>query len=110
MARHGVRPGSKSDVDVQELQLRIGVRMVNEAIQCLQEGILENPVDGDIGAVFGLGFPPMTGGPFRYVDSVGASTVVAHLERFADKYGKRFKPADLLVEHAKKGTKFHSKA
>jgi enoyl-CoA hydratase / long-chain 3-hydroxyacyl-CoA dehydrogenase len=109
MARHGVRPGSKTDVNVEDMQLRIGLRMVNEAIQCLQEGILENPVDGDIGAVFGLGFPPMTGGPFRYVDSVGASTVVSHLERFASTLGKRFRPADLLVEHAKRGTKFHTK-
>lgn len=110
LERHGVKPGSKKDVDVRELQERIGMRMVNEAVQCLQEGILENAVDGDAGAVFGLGFPPMTGGPFRYVDAVGASTVVSTLERFASKYGKRFKPADLLVDHAKSGKKFHVKA
>jgi 3-hydroxyacyl-CoA dehydrogenase len=108
LEKHGVKVGSKKDVDINDLQLRIGLRMVNEAVQCLQEGILENATDGDVGAVFGLGFPPMTGGPFRYVDSVGASSVVSHLERFADKLGKRFKPADLLVQHAKSGTKFHA--
>jgi 3-hydroxyacyl-CoA dehydrogenase len=82
--------------------------MVNEAAQCLQEGILENAVDGDVGAVFGLGFPPMTGGPFRYTDTVGASAVVSTLERFADVHGKRFAPAQLLVDMAKSGRRFHA--
>ncbi len=112
LAKHGVKPGTKklSESDFAELQERIGLRMVNEAVQCLQEGILESPVDGDVGAVFGLGFPPTKGGPFRYVDTVGASAVVATLERFAARYGKRFKPADLLVEKAKRGEKFHARS
>lgn len=112
LEKHGVKHGSKKveGAALEELQLRIGLRMVNEAVQCLQEGILESPVDGDIGAVFGLGFPPMKGGPFRYVDVTGASTVVSTLERFAAQLGKRFKPADLLVEKAKRGEKFHTKS
>ena len=107
LAAHGVKPGSKKVEDPRELQERVAYRMINEAAHCLQERILDNPVDGDIGAVFGLGFPPMRGGPFRTVDTIGASAVVSTLERFAGSLGKRFAPAEILVDHAKSGRRFH---
>ena len=91
----------------EELQQRLVLQFVNEAILCLQEGILRSPRDGDAGAIFGLGFPPHTGGPFRYVDTVGADTVLATLEGFNSKYGARFAPAQLLRDNVKAGKKFH---
>ncbi len=83
------------------------LQMVNESVLCLQEGILSSPRDGDIGAIFGLGFPPFLGGPFRYVDSVGAKAIVEKLEGLATQYGERFKPASRLVEMAESEDTFY---
>jgi 3-hydroxyacyl-CoA dehydrogenase/enoyl-CoA hydratase/3-hydroxybutyryl-CoA epimerase len=72
----------------------------------LEEGILRSARDGDIGAVFGLGFPPFRGGPFFWVDQVGAGKVVADLERLAERFGQRFEPASILRERAADGSRF----
>jgi 3-hydroxyacyl-CoA dehydrogenase/enoyl-CoA hydratase/3-hydroxybutyryl-CoA epimerase len=81
--------------------------MANEAVDCLKEGILNSATDGDIGAVFGLGFPPFLGGPFRWIDHISAPVLVRQLQGFAATYGPQFAPSELLVDMAKKGTKFH---
>jgi 3-hydroxyacyl-CoA dehydrogenase len=60
-----------------------------------------------VGAVFGLGFPPFTGGPFRYIDYVGADKVVAMMDDLTAKYGARFKPAQILRDMAAKREKFY---
>ena len=86
---------------------RCVLAMVNEAARCLEEGILRSPRDGDIGAVFGLGFPPFRGGPFRYVDSLGADEVVSRLDTLDGRHGDRFKPSDLLVSMARAHKRFY---
>ena len=56
------------------------MQMVNEAIRCLGEGILRSARDGDVGAVFGLGFPPFRGGPFRWADALGTRALLEKVE------------------------------
>jgi len=91
----------------EDISQRCLLQMVNESVMCLQEGILTSARDGDIGAIFGLGFPPFLGGPFRYVDSQGVDKIVSQLTSLQEKYGERFKPAKLLIDMAKNGETFY---
>ncbi len=91
----------------EEIQMRTALAFVNEAVRCLEEGILRSPRDGDIGAIFGLGFPPFRGGPFRYVDTVGASEIVKRMRAFEARFGERFTPAKKLVAMADSGETFY---
>jgi 3-hydroxyacyl-CoA dehydrogenase/enoyl-CoA hydratase/3-hydroxybutyryl-CoA epimerase len=89
-----------------EMGERMVLGLVNEAVLCLQEGVLRDAWSGDLGAVFGIGFPPFEGGPFQYVDRHGAKAVVEKLRAFQTRFGKRFEPCAKLVEMAEKGERF----
>ncbi len=101
----GITPASRGEA--QQLAERCVVQMLNEAVRCLEEGIIASARDGDIGAIFGIGFPPFLGGPFRYIDSLGADQLVEQLNYYANIYGERFKPCDKLLEMAATGARFH---
>ncbi|MDX2001711.1 MAG: 3-hydroxyacyl-CoA dehydrogenase NAD-binding domain-containing protein [Chitinophagales bacterium] len=98
---------NRKQLDNTLIQQRCAFGFINEAAYCLQEGIVSNPLDGDIGAIFGLGFPPFLGGPFRYMDTLGAAKVVEILEGLAAKTSARFTPAEIIYEHAKSGQPFY---
>eukprot|EP00096_Caligus_rogercresseyi_P012963 TRINITY_DN562_c0_g1_i1.p1 TRINITY_DN562_c0_g1~~TRINITY_DN562_c0_g1_i1.p1 ORF type:complete len:763 (-),score=220.08 TRINITY_DN562_c0_g1_i1:295-2583(-) len=93
----------------EDIQLRLSLRFVNEAVLSYQDGILKTPLEGDVGAVFGLGFPPIYGGPFRYTDILGAQYVVDNMRRFEQVYGAPFTPCQMLVDMAASGKKFYAK-
>jgi 3-hydroxyacyl-CoA dehydrogenase / enoyl-CoA hydratase / 3-hydroxybutyryl-CoA epimerase len=95
------------EVPQDEIQRRCVLAMVNEAVRCLQEGIVRSARDGDVGAVFGIGFPPFRGGPFRYVDSLGAERIVRALEGLNADRAPRFVAAQLLIEMAREGRRFY---
>jgi 3-hydroxyacyl-CoA dehydrogenase/enoyl-CoA hydratase/carnithine racemase len=99
---------SSIELDPKEIQLRSTLLMVNEAILCLQEGIINSVQDGDLGAIFGIGFRPFTGGPFRYADKVGCAFILNELNRLKSMYGSRFTACELLNTYAHSGEKFHS--
>lgn len=91
----------------EESQMRCCLAFVNEAVLCLAEGVLSSPREGDLGAVLGLGFPAFRGGPFRYLDAVGAPETVRRLEALRARFGPRFTPAPLLREMANDGRRFY---
>jgi 3-hydroxyacyl-CoA dehydrogenase / enoyl-CoA hydratase / 3-hydroxybutyryl-CoA epimerase len=100
---------ARKKVDANDIHMRCAMAMVNEAALCLQENIIASPLDGDIGAIFGLGFPPFRGGPFRYVDSLGAQKAVDILNDLTARFGERFEPAQILLDYAKTNRKFYDK-
>lgn len=98
-----------SDKEAKGVAERCTIQMLNEAVRCLEEGIIASARDGDIGAIFGIGFPPFLGGPFRYIDTLGASNLVATLQGYQSLYGDRFAPCDTLVKMASDGSQFYKK-
>ena len=97
----GTGPGEAAIVE------RLTLAMLNEAARALEEGVVRQPRDGDVGAIFGIGYPPFRGGPFRTLDVMGAAQVVAALEQLAGRYGQRFAPAAVLVDRARRGGRFY---
>jgi 3-hydroxyacyl-CoA dehydrogenase/enoyl-CoA hydratase/3-hydroxybutyryl-CoA epimerase len=91
----------------EEIARRPMLALLNEAARALGEAVVRRPSDGDVGAIMGFGFPPYLGGPLRHIDEVGAGAIVAELERYAARLGPRLAPAEVLVEMARTGRKFH---
>ncbi len=100
----GIQPSGR--LSHEQISNRCMVQMLNEAVRCLEEGIIASARDGDIGAIFGIGFPPFLGGPFRYIDSLGVTALVADLRRYEQQFGERFTPCDLLLSMAEQGKTF----
>jgi 3-hydroxyacyl-CoA dehydrogenase/enoyl-CoA hydratase/3-hydroxybutyryl-CoA epimerase len=93
-----------------DIESRLLLAIVNEAARACAEGVVALPRDGDIGAIFGFGFPPFLGGPLRYVDVAGAADVHRRIERHAATLGPRFAPAEVLARMAAEGGRFYGEA
>ncbi|MGL4542196.1 MAG: 3-hydroxyacyl-CoA dehydrogenase NAD-binding domain-containing protein, partial [Polymorphobacter sp.] len=93
-----------------EVKERLIYRQLVECARCFEEGVLETPEDGDLGAIFGWGFAPFTGGPFSHMDTIGLGNVVATLDRLAQRHGERFNAPKLLRDMAVAGETFYGRA
>ncbi|POW59809.1 fatty acid oxidation complex subunit alpha FadJ [Candidatus Pantoea alvi] len=101
----GVQPAARqSEAQIAE---RCIMMMLNEAARCLDEGVIRSPRDGDIGAVFGIGFPPFLGGPFRYMDRRGAADIAQTLRELMRQHGERFAPCEALLAAEQQERKFY---
>ncbi len=118
----GIKPGQKQvdesiytllainpsgSLTAAEISKRCTYMMLNEAARCIEEGIVRNARDGDIGAIFGIGFPPFLGGPLRYIDKLGAKSVVAQLSQWAEKHGDRYTPCQALKNMADNDQRYY---
>ena len=111
--RRGVDPSVRELLGVMgpspaaEIEDRLVYAMLNEAALALDAGVVRSPRDGDIAAIFGIGYPPFRGGPLRTIDRIGAARVVERLRRLASHYGPRYTPAPMLVRQAEQGNRFY---
>jgi 3-hydroxyacyl-CoA dehydrogenase/enoyl-CoA hydratase/3-hydroxybutyryl-CoA epimerase len=91
----------------EEIVERCWLQMLNETARCMEEGIITDPADVDLGVIFGFGFPPFRGGLLREADRHGLAWVVKRLDFYAEKYGERLRPAALLRDMAGRGATFY---
>jgi 3-hydroxyacyl-CoA dehydrogenase/enoyl-CoA hydratase/3-hydroxybutyryl-CoA epimerase len=97
----------RHDTAPQTIAERLLLAFCNETALCLEENILRSPRDGDVGGVFGLGFPSNLGGPFFYMDTRGIIDVVNSLDQLAAQFGARFAPAQCLKDMVKAGKTYY---
>ena len=101
-------PVSQTQPDLQLIKDRLMTIQSLDAYRCLEENVLTSPDDGDIGSIFGWGFPPWSGGVFSYIDTVGIKAFVERCDDFHKRFGERFKVPDSLRERANKNESFYS--
>ncbi len=101
----GVRPVESADPTW--VERRLVYAMLNEAAMACSEEVVRSARDGDLGAVYGIGFPAFRGGPLQMIDDIGAGRVVDVLTALQDQYGERFAPAPSLVDMASRGARFY---
>jgi len=97
--------GEAKDFSDEEIIERVMVPMCIETVRCLEEGIVEDPAEADMGLIFGIGFPPFRGGALRYIDSMGLDKFCEIADKYAD-LGKLYHPTEKMREMAKKGEKY----
>ncbi|MBM1633768.1 enoyl-CoA hydratase/isomerase family protein [Sulfitobacter mediterraneus] len=106
---HDKYPLAEEQPDLQEVQDRLMFVQVLEAVRALEEGVLMDIREGDVGAILGWGFAPATGGPLSWLDMIGTPYAAERCDQLEAKFGPRFKCPDLLREMAEKNQTFYGR-
>jgi 3-hydroxyacyl-CoA dehydrogenase/enoyl-CoA hydratase/3-hydroxybutyryl-CoA epimerase len=101
-------PPAAEQPDLDEVKRRLLYVQSIETARCLEENVVIDPRDADVGAILGWGFPPFLGGTVSQIQTVGAARFVAECDRLAQRYGKRFAPPKLLRDMAAGGRAFYT--
>jgi 3-hydroxyacyl-CoA dehydrogenase/enoyl-CoA hydratase/3-hydroxybutyryl-CoA epimerase len=96
-------------IDVEVLKQRFLATIALEAARTIEEGIVTDPREADVGSILGFGFAPYTGGTLSYIDGMGAKAFVELCDKLAKDYGAHFEPTPLLKEMAEKGETFYGR-
>jgi 3-hydroxyacyl-CoA dehydrogenase/enoyl-CoA hydratase/3-hydroxybutyryl-CoA epimerase len=96
-------------IDIAELKQRFLVTQAVEAARVIEEGVVTDPREADVGSIIGFGFAPFSGGTLSYIDGMGAANFVALCEQLRQKYGDRFAPPKILIDMAKAGETFYGR-
>ncbi|MDN5788756.1 FAD-dependent oxidoreductase [Pseudorhodobacter sp.] len=102
-------PVNDDQPDLTDVQHRLLMAQVLEAVRALEDGVLMDIREGDVGAILGWGFAPWSGGPFSWLDIIGAARAVAICDDLTARFGDRFKTPALLRDLAAKGDGFYSR-
>ena len=102
-------PVADDQPDLTTVQHRLMFAQVLEAVRALEENVLEDIREGDVGAILGWGFAPWSGGPFSWLDIIGTPYAAERCDELEAKFGARFKCPDLLREMAAKGQSFYGR-
>ena len=102
-------PVAAEQPDLTTVQHRLLMAQVLEAVRALEQGVLTDIREGDVGAILGWGFAPWSGGPFSWLDIIGAARAVEICDRLTASHGARFTTPDLLRDLAAKGDGFYSR-
>jgi 3-hydroxyacyl-CoA dehydrogenase/enoyl-CoA hydratase/3-hydroxybutyryl-CoA epimerase len=96
-------------IDVAEIKQRLLGIQALETARCLEEGVLTDVREADVGSILGFGFAPFTGGTLSYIDMMGVRAFVELCRSLEQKFGARFSPAPLLVDMASKNQSFYGR-
>ena len=100
-------PIAADQPEPEELRKRMLYVQAIETVRCLEEGVVTEAADADVGSIFGWGFAPYTGGPLSMIDTIGAARFIEECDRLAQRYGPRFTPPKLLRDMAENGETFY---
>ena len=102
-----VKPAQPMVLSESDIVDRMIMRFVSEAVWALDDHVIRSAEDGDLASVFGIGWPPFLGGPFRYIDTMGVKAAVKKFTALANAHGQHFAPPKLLVAMAAEGRSFY---
>ena len=96
-------------IDRQEIKDRFHAAIAVEAARCVEEGVVTDVREADVGSILGFGYAPFTGGAISYIDGMGTTAFVELLQKLEAKYGDQFRPNALLLEMAKNNELFYDR-